>query len=123
MSDSGTIVLGWLTRLVAGFALVGFLAFDGITLVVANVQAADDAGSAASAAADSYQTTHDQRTALQAARAAVPATDVIEKLAVAPTGAVTLTVDRSPTTLWMHRIGALRKWTVVRQAGTGSPPS
>jgi hypothetical protein len=123
VSDSGTIVLGWLTRLVAGFALVGLLAFDGISLVVANVQAADDAAAAASVAADSYQTTHDLRTALQAAREVVPATDVIEHFDVAPSGEVTVTVDRTPTTLWMHRLGATRKWAVVHQTGSGSPPS
>jgi hypothetical protein len=125
VSDNGSIVVGWLTRLVALFAVLGVLAYDGAILVVSNFGAADDATTAAGAAADTYQATRNIQTAYDAAVKAVPSKDVVETktFTVDPTnGSVTLTIDRSPTTLWMHRIGALKKWTLVHQSGTGSPP-
>jgi hypothetical protein len=125
VGDSGSIVVGWLTRLVVLFAVLGLLAFDGFKVVVANFGASDDAGVAASAAADSYAATKDVRAAYSAAVQAVAGKDdVVETktFAVDSTGGVTLTVDRTPGTLWMHRVGPLKKWTVVRQSGSGRPP-
>lgn len=125
VGDSGSIVIGWLTRLVALFAVLGVLAYDGAMLVVANFGAADDAGVAANAAADTYAGTKDFRAAYAAAVAAVEGKgDSVEPktFAIDTAGKVTLTIDRSPTTLWMHRVGPLKKWTVVRQTGTGTPP-
>lgn len=125
MSDDGTIVLGWLTRLVAVFAVLGLLAYDGVSVLVATVGAADDAGTAASAAADTYQSTHDVQKAYQAAVQAVPSQDAIDPadFAVAPGGKVTLTVERTPTTLWLQHVGPLKKWTTVAQGGSGTPAS
>jgi len=125
VGDSGSIVVGWLTRLVVLFAVLGLLAFDGFKVVVANFGASDDAGVAAGAAADTYASTKDIRAAYSAAVQAVAGKDdVVETktFTVDSTGGVTLTIDRTPTTLWLHRVGPLKKWTVVRQSGTGRPP-
>jgi hypothetical protein len=125
VSDSGSIVVGWLTRLVALFAVLGFLAYDGVMLVTANFAASDDAGVAASAAADSYAATKDVRSAYAAAvKAVADKSDVVETktFSIDAAGKVTLTIDRSPSTLWMHHVGPLKKWTVVRQSGSGTPP-
>ena len=124
MSDRGSIVVGWLTRLVVLFAVLGVVAFDGFTLMVSNFGAADDAGVAASAAADSFKATNDVQAAYGAAVSAVAGKgDTIETktFKIDQGGKVTLVVDRTPTTLWMHRIGALKKWTLVHQSGDGTP--
>jgi hypothetical protein len=124
VSDSGSIVVGWLTRLVVLFAVLGVVAFDGFTLMVSNFGAADDAGVAASAAADSFHAKSDVQLAYNAAVAAVAGKgDTVEtkSFQVDQSGKVTLTVDRTPTTLWMHRIGPLKKWTLIHQSGDGTP--
>lgn len=126
VSDSGSIVIGWLTRLVILFAVLGFLAYDGLSLVTANYGAADDAAVAASAAADTYKGTNNVQAAYEAAVESVAGKgDTIEPktFQVDQAGKVTLTIDRTASTLWMHRIGPLKKWTVVRQSGFGTPAS
>jgi hypothetical protein len=124
VSDSGSIVLGWLGKLVIGFAVLGLIAFDGINIVVSNFGAADDASTAANAAADTYKVTHDINAAYQAAVKSVAGNgDTIETktFVINPDGSVSLYVDRNPTTLWMHRIGPLKSWTHVRESGSGIP--
>jgi hypothetical protein len=124
VSDSGSIVVGWLGRLVALFALLGVLAYDGVSLMAANFGAADDAAVAASAAADTYRLHSNVQEAYDAAVAAVAGKgDKVETktFQIAADGKVTLTIDRSPSTLWMHRVGPLKKWTLVRQSGDGMP--
>lgn len=125
VSDSGSIVVGWLTRLVALFAVLGCLAYDGFMLVEANAAASDDASTAASAAADTYQSTKSVQAAYAAAvKAVADKPDVVETktFVINSSGGVTLTIDRTPATLWMHHVGPLKKWTHVHQSGTGSPP-
>lgn len=117
-------MIGWLTRLVVLFAVIGFLAYDGFTVMTSNFGAADDAGVAAGAAADAYKASSSVQSAYDAAVKAVDGKkDTIETktFSVDASGKVTLTVDREPTTLWMHRIGPLRKWTQVHQTGSGVP--
>ena len=124
MSDSGSIVIGWLARLVILFAVLGFLAYDGVMLMVSNFAAADDAGVAASAAADTFHATNDVRAAYDSAVKAVDGKgDTVEQktFQIDQAGKVSLIIDRSPTTLWLHRVGPLKKWTLVRQNGAGTP--
>jgi len=124
VSDSGSIVVGWLGRLVVLFAVLGLIAYDGFAIMVANFGAADDATVAASAAADDYRLHSDVRAAYDAASRAVEGKgDTVETTTfqIASDGRVTLTIDRHPTTLWVHRVGPLKKWTQVRQSGTGAP--
>jgi hypothetical protein len=126
VTDRGSIVLGWLGKLAIGFALLGLLAFDGFTVVVASFGAADDATTAASAAADDFHTSKSVQSAYNAAVAAVSGKgDTVEttSFSIAQNGQVTLTVDRHPKTLWMHRIGALKHFLDIRQTATGAPGS
>ena len=126
MSDSGSIVLGWLTKLVVLFAVLGVLAFDGVQLVVAHFGAADDATTAANAAADAFKQTHDVQKAYNAAVVALTNDkDSVETktFSIAADGTVTLTVDRTPTTLWMHRFGAFKSWVAIHESGSASPAS
>ena len=108
MSDTGSIVLGWLTKL-------------------ADFTVADHANSAASVAADTYRTTKSGPDACLAAQA--EATKNLDTLncddpkafQVAPDGHVTLVLHRTATTLWMHRIGFLKKYTDLTGHGEGTP--
>jgi hypothetical protein len=126
MRDSGSIVIGWLTRLAATVAVFGLLAYDGIALATADFSASDHANAAASLAADTYKTTHDAQAAYNAAVASVAKdNETIEAktFTVRPTdGHVTLTLHREAVTLWMHYIGPLKKYVAISSRGEGSPP-
>ena len=126
-SDEGSIVLGWLTRLTAVIGVLGLLSFDGISLVRAEFSAADHASQAASAAADTYRTTKNAQAAYDAAVALVTANgETIDpkSFVVTPaTGHVALELEATATTVWMHKIGPLRKFTVVNADGEGNPPA
>lgn len=120
-------MLGWLGKLVALFALLGVLAFDGVNVMVATFGAADDATTAARAAADSFEQSRDVQAAYDAAVSSLADKpgDVVENTTfqVGADGSVTLIVVRQPRTLWMHRIGPLKGMAEVRQTGLASPAS
>jgi hypothetical protein len=125
--DAGSIVLGWLTKLVLLFAMLGVLLFDGIAIAVNNMTAQDEANMAAQAAADTYKATHDLQAAYSAAVAAVA--DKNEKVltrsfVIAADGSVHLVLRRETTTLVMHHIGALQKYERAEASGeAAAPPS
>jgi hypothetical protein len=124
-SDNGSIVLGWLTRLVLVVAGLGLIGFDGVALVKTNFTAADHASTAATAGADTYRQTKNVQQAYDAAVAAVPG-DTIDpnKFVVNPTtGTVKLTVTEQAVTLWVYRISPLKKYTIVHASAesTSSP--
>jgi len=124
--DTGAIVLGWLTKLVVVLGVLGLLSFDGIALVRTDFSAADQAGTAASAAADAYKSSHDVQVSYDAALADVAADgDSIETrtFVVGPTGSISLVLHRTAATLWMKDIGPLKGWTDVSAKGEGSPAS
>jgi hypothetical protein len=123
--DDGSIVLGWLTKLVVLFAVLGVLLFDLIAVAVNNVTAQDEANLAAQAAADAYHANPDIQVAYQAAVDAVadggelvlPRTFVID-----PDGTVHLVLRRDTRTLVLHHVGALRKYERVEASGEAAPP-
>ena len=126
MRDSGSIVLGWLTKLVLSLAVLGLLAYDGMSLVTANFSAADHATVAAMAASDAYRSSHDVQVAYDAAVAAVAGEgDTIDTktFVVTPDAHVTLVLHRTASSLWMHRIGVLKKYSRVTQDGEGAQPT
>ncbi|MCW2586083.1 MAG: hypothetical protein JWN55_1599 [Frankiales bacterium] len=122
--DSGAIVLGWLTKLVVAFALIGVVAYDAVSLAVAHVHASDQAGELARQAADSYQTSKDVNSAyLQASAAAAAEGDTIlpTDFLVMPGGQVQLTLRHTATSLWMVRVGSLKKYLDITAQGEGAP--
>lgn len=126
MNDSGSIVLGWLTKLALVLGLLGLLSFDGIALVTANFTASDHATTAASAAADMWKGTHDiQKTYNAAVQAVTDEGDTIDtgSFQVDPEGHVTLVLHRTARTLWLQRVGPLAHFTRITATGEGSPPS
>ncbi len=123
-ADEGSIVLGWLTKLVISLAVLGLVVFDGIALVSTTLNAADHATQAASLAAENYAASKSAQAAYDAAEAEVAKNgekNDPKRYQVLSNGHVTLTVHKTATTLWMHRIGFLRKYTEVERSGGGSP--
>jgi hypothetical protein len=125
--DAGSIVMGWLTKVVVVLSLLGILAFDGIALVTARFSADDHAHMVARSAADTYRTTKSPRQACLTAQteAAVNLETIdcedAEAFQVRDDGRVKVTLHKTATTLWMHRIGFLKKHTHVTGTGTGLP--
>ena len=118
-------MLGWLTKLALLLAVLGLIAFDMIALATTGVTAADDATTDASLAADTYKaTTNPQKAYDTAAIEALKHNETIDpnSFYVTPDGHITLTVTRTATTLWMHRIGPLKKYTILTGTATASPP-
>lgn len=119
-------MLGWLTRLVLSLSLLGLVGFDGIAVAQAHFVAADHASSAASAAAETWQSSHDLQRSYEAALAAVTAgEDTIDTASfrVAADGSVHLILHRTASTLWLWRISALKHVARVSAEGSGTPPS
>jgi hypothetical protein len=123
--DRGSVVIGWLVKLVAVLALVSISAFDAISVGAARVSGADDADTAALAAADTWRDTHNINSALDAARAATGSNETVlsNGFSVDPDGTVHLVMHKTATTLVMFRIGPLKKYTVVTLKGESGPPA
>lgn len=118
-SDRGDVVLGWLTRLTATLGVVGLLGFDGLSLVVARVQADDHATTAATAAVSDWSSHKDVQSAYDAALQALEADgdtgDTIDPASfrATPDGVVTLTLHHHAGTLLVQHLGPLRSWTTA----------
>jgi hypothetical protein len=124
--DSGGVVIGWLTKLVVGLALAGVVLFDGISLTVARLGAQDDANTAASAAAASYQTSHNIQLAYNAAAQALTnssETVLVRGFVVDPDGTVHLLMTRNIRTMLVDRIGPLKKLGHATVSGEAPPPT
>lgn len=122
--DRGDIVLGWLTRLVVVLGVVGVLGFDAVALGVGRLTAEDRAQQAARAAVQAWAQTPDVQAAYRAAVAEVdPVEDSIPPggFAMAPDGAVTLTLEHTSTTLVLEKVAPLRTWATSRTTVTGRP--
>lgn len=123
--DTGSIVLGWLTKLTVALSLAGLVVFDGISLVSANFTAADRAGTAARAARDVCQATKgDVQKAYDAAYAvALENDDVVDTVGFSclADGSVSLTYHREAATLLLEKVGPLQRFTKVSATGTARP--
>jgi hypothetical protein len=124
--DSGSVVLGWLTKLAIVFAIVGVALFDSISIGAARLGATDDASTAADAASAEYRSSHNVQGAYQAAVESLPSSSEFlppRQFTVQPDGTVNLVLRRTTTTLVAHRIGPLKKYSVVVVHGTAYPPT
>lgn len=114
--------MGWLTRIVIGTAIVGVIAFDGVSIGVAHISTADDANTAALAASTSWHDHHDATLALQAAQqvASMHAETVVaNSVRIDSDGTVHLTLEHDATTLVVRHVSALHSWVAVTAGGTG----
>ena len=125
-SQDGAIVVGWLTKLVLALAVIGFLAYDGVSIVTANVSASDRANTLASEAADDVRQSHDinkSYATIQAEAASTGDTIAPKDFRVASNGEVTIVLQRQARSLWMDHISALKHFLTIRATGTGAPAS
>lgn len=116
--DTGGIVVGWLVKLVAVFAVIGVLAFDAVSLGVAQLAVTDTAAAASRAAYDELGATGNVQLAygVAVARATEESADnevPTDRFSVAPDGTVTLTVVRHPPTLVVHHVPRSEDWLVL----------
>jgi Flp pilus assembly protein TadG len=121
-SDSGAIVLGWLTKLAVFLGICGLIGFDAISLVHTRLNAANAATTAANAAAESFKTSKSVQIAYNAALATSPdATIDTSSFKIATDGTVTLRLHLHATTLLVRYIGPLKHLEDAAEVGTGTP--
>jgi hypothetical protein len=124
--DEGAIVVNWLTKLVLTLALLGFLAYDGISILATSISASDRANTLASQAADDVKNLKSVQAAyVVIEKQAQSSGDTIrpEDFQVASDGNVTLVLRHTAHSLWMTKFSALKKWTLVKETGEGAPAS
>ena len=123
--DSGSIVLGWLTKLTVVLVLVGVVLFDFVAVGVARMSASDDANTAAQAASAEWAHSHNVQLAYDAAVEAItnPAEQVLVRgFTIGTDGSAHLLLRRDVTTLVAYRIGPLKKYTTVTAHGEAIAP-
>lgn len=124
--ESGAIVLGWLTKLAISVVLFGLIAYDGISLVTTNFSAADRANTYANEAVDNFHNTKniDATFAYMVAEAETHGDTIDGKtFSISATGSCHLTIHHTASTLWMHRLSFLKKYTVATAKGEGTGSS
>ena len=124
--DNGSIVIGWLTKLMVATAIIGLALFDTLSIGAAKLGASDDAKTAAEAASADFRQNHDVQSAYQVALDTLPSdseTIPARQFVVAPDGTVDLVLHRTTTTLVAHRIGPLKQYTFVTVHAVATPPT
>ena len=124
--DNGSVVLGWLTKLVVVIAIVGVALFDTLSIAAARLGATDDADTAAEAAVTAYHSSHNVQEAYQAAVDTLPSDSESlppQQFVVQPDGSVSLVLRRTTTTLVAHKIGPLKKYALVVVHGEATQPT
>jgi|GEM_PF-4131224 len=121
--DAGGVVVGWLVRLVAVFAVVGVLAFDGVSLGAAELSVTDTAAAAARAAAAELRGGATAQQAYLAAQQEAVHDDGLNDVPAAQflVGAdrsVSLLVRRTPPTMVLHRIPGSDAWLMAEATAT-----
>jgi hypothetical protein len=119
--DEGSIVIGWVTKLVVTAAIFGVLVFDGISVGVAHLSTTDDANNAIQAASQSYEGQHSLQNAYNAAVATLNNHETIsvKDFVIAPDGTTTLTVTNTVKTLILYRTKQSAGLAVVKVRTTG----
>jgi hypothetical protein len=119
--DRGSIVIGWLTRLMLVAAVVGVLGYDVVSIGQGRVSAADEADQIAQDAHETWSNTANVDKAFTTARDEAAAKgDSIPAggFSIQPkTGLVTVTVRHSVQTLLAKRFGFSRSWTTMTATG------
>jgi hypothetical protein len=123
--DHGSIVIGWLSKLVVALLLVAIVAFDGIAVGSAHLSGSDDANNAASAASTAWwQSHHSIQAAYDAAAASVTNSNekvLTKDFTVSTDGSVHLLMTRKVNTLVMKHVGFLKKYTATVITGEAPP--
>jgi len=119
-------VLGWLVKLVATLGLAGVLAFDGLSIATTAVSLQDQAANAARSGSDAVERTPTAQAAYDAALASAVDAHALNEIdptevAVASTGAVTVTLHRTAPTLVVQRIQWFSDWVERSSTASAAP--
>lgn len=118
--ERGGIVVGWLVRVLLGIALTGVLIFEAGAVIVATVAADNAARLAAQDGVAEFARSHDEQLARKDAQAQAQREETTivgfsaDAAGVGGQERVTVTVEKRAKTLFIHRIGFLRRFTRVR---------
>jgi alkylation response protein AidB-like acyl-CoA dehydrogenase len=127
MRESGAIVVGWLTKLIAGLAVVGVVGFDVVAIMAADVTLTDNANTAAEAANKAWVDSHGSVQAAYDAALAVAAQHhaqaPVHDFSITRDGTVHLRLTRTATTLLVQHIGPLKKQADVSAKGEAHTPA
>ena len=97
--DSGYFSVGWLTKIVVAFAIIGVIAVDGISLATGHLRIDDAASQAATAASNAYGPKANVEAAQAAAEQAARADDTTLTSLTFADGNVTATVHGTISTV------------------------
>lgn len=119
--ETGQIVLGWLLKLVVGLTIFGVILFEAGAVIAATVQADGIAADAAREAALEYGRRPDAEGAEEAAREFI-GKNIDARLIAFSIGedgkTVTVTVEKKAKTIFVQRIGRLRRYSRARATET-----
>jgi hypothetical protein len=116
MRDERGIIVSWIIKIVLGVALAGVLLFEAGAIVIATVNADNAARSAAQEAVATYANTKNLEEAKKDAQKLAAAVDaVVIEFSANAGGAggqasATVKVRKDAKTLFVHRIGFLKKY-------------
>lgn len=112
-TEQGEIITGWIFKLVLVVAVLGFVAYEGLSIVVTTVALDDNAREVARAARDAYRV---EPSLEEAAERAQQVADLhgAELVELEEDGdELILTLQRQAPTLVLHRIGPLEDLTMA----------
>lgn len=123
--DSGSIVVGWLAKIVVVVGLVGIALFDAISIGVSRLSVEDAGTLAAREASTDLSRTGDLQAAYAAAVSAATDANPLNEVppasfTVLPDGRVSLVVTREATTFVVRHIGWIAGWAHVQATATGA---
>lgn len=123
-NDRGYIVVRWLIRIVVVIALLGVVVYEGASVGFARVNADEAGRKALEDAGFRFRDTNNIRIAEDAARSHVEqkGAELVSYSADARAGTSSITVRKRASTLFIHKIGPLRKYTVQEVTKTSTLP-
>lgn len=125
-SDERGMITKTVLLILIVFALLGVTIIDGSSILFGKWQLSDIADSAAIDAAVSYANGHDEKKALESAQLVLNDRDPDAKitgLEVDPrTDQITLTIEKTASTLIIGNIGALKGLAHLEETSTATPP-
>jgi hypothetical protein len=121
LGDGGSIVVGWLTRIIVVFAVLGVLGYDGVAIIQGRVNVSDEADQIAQDAHDTWSDGHSVDRAYATARDEAAARGDSAPAAgftIDPrTGLVTVKVVHTVQTLLVKRFGFSKGWATMTATG------
>jgi len=124
--DAGDIIGSWLIKVTLILAVLGFIAFDTISVLSTNVTLEDTAFGSARAATDATQDNRNVQLAYDRAQAFASKQNLLNTVDPASVrfgedGSVTVTVTRTATTLVLQHLGSLQDWASQSATRTAQP--